>query len=270
MNPFRKHPNFFLLKLLFLFLLTFQAKILALYVGNPALPEILQEGLFFSKENAVAIKTAYQRDWVFNMDMKAVSSVSGQMDDFKSLSDQGVLLVNLFNHISLYGSLGAMRINTSHIPTSGIQNVYQTDNQLTWGLGLRAFFASWHSLMFGIDAKYQAANPSIKWMTQNGAPFIPKKSSKIDFSQWQIGLGMSYQIALFYPYISLKYSNAKAYFKHLPNHFFPNTNHFTIKNRKKFGIAIGTTLSNSSIFDVSVEAQLIDQEALTLTGEIRF
>ena len=248
----------------------FQIKILALYVGNPALPEILQEGLFFSNENAVAIKTAYQRDWVFNMNMKAVSHVSGSIDDFKNFSDQGVLLVNIFNHISLYGSLGAMRLYTSHIPMTTIQNIYQTDNQLTWGLGCRAFFVSWHNIMFGFDAKYQKANPSIKWMTQNGTPFTPKKSSSIDFNQWQIGLGISYQIALFHPYLAVKYSNAKALFKHLPTHFFSNTNHFTIKNRRKFGLAIGTTLSNNSIFDISVEAQLIDQEALTLTGEVRF
>ena len=142
MNLLKKKPKISLQKLFFLFILTLQAKMLALYVGNPALPEILQEGLFFSQENAISIKTAYQRDWVFNMDMKAVSWVSKQMDEFNTLSDQGVLLLNLFNHIALYGSLGAMRISTSHIPLSGIQNIYQTDNQLTWGLGCRAFFAS--------------------------------------------------------------------------------------------------------------------------------
>ena len=270
MNLFRKKSHVFHLKILFLFFLTFQAKILALYVGNPALPNILQDGLFFSKENAISIKTSYQRDWVFNMDMKAVSKVSGSIDDFRNFSDQGALVVNLFNHISLYGSIGAMRIYTSHIPIAGIQNIYQTDNQLTWGIGGRVFFASWNGLLFGFDAKYQRATPSIKWMTQNGAPFTPNTRSTIDFNQWQIGLGASYQISIFYPYLSVKYLNAKSFFNHLPAHFFSDTNHFTTRNRKKFGIAIGTTLSTSSIFDLSIEAQLIDQEAFTLTGEIRF
>ena len=246
MNSFRKKFPVFLL-----LLLTFQVKTSALYVGNPALPNILQEGLFFSKDNAISIKTAYQRDWVFNMNMKAVSNISGAIDDFTNFSDQGVILVNFFNHISLYGSIGAMRIYASHIPRAGVQNMYQTDNQLTWGIGGRA-------------------TPSIKWMTQNGTPFTPNARSSIDFNQWQIGLGASYQISIFYPYLSVKYLNANSFFNHLPAHFFSNTNHFKTSNRKKFGIALGTTISTGSIFDLSVEAQLIDQEAFTLTGEIRF
>lgn len=270
MNLFRKKLHVCLLKLFILFFLTFQIKMSALYVGNPALPNILQEGLFFSKDNAISIKTAYQRDWVFNIDMKAVSNVSGSIDDFTNFSDQGVILVNLFNHISLYGSIGAMRIYASHIPRAGVQNMYQTDNQLTWGIGGRVFFASWQNVLFGFDAKYQRATPSIKWMTQNGTPFTPNNRSSIDFNQWQIGLGASYQISIFYPYLSVKYLNAKSFFNHLPAHFFSNTNHFKTSNRKKFGIAIGTTISTGSIFDLSVEAQLIDQEAFTLTGEIRF
>ena len=138
----------------------------ALYKGNPALPAIIEQGFFFSIENWFAVKAGYERDWVFNRDMRAVSDISGRIDNFNYIADQGLLVFNLIDRFELYGSSGAIRISASHIPTSGIRNEYQTHDQVTWGIGGRGLFAQWENASFGIDIKYQRAHPSIKWMTQ--------------------------------------------------------------------------------------------------------
>ena len=256
--------------LFLLLILSLKGHLFALYMGNPALPGIIEQGFFFSTENWFAVKTSYERDWVFDRDMKAVSSISGRMDDFEYIADQGLLIFNIIDRIEIYGSGGAMRISASHIPLRGVRNEYETHDQFTWGIGGRGLFAEWGNCSFGIDVKYQRAHPTIKWMTQNGTPVNPRVGSKISFHEWQVGLGVSYQVALFYPYIAVKYSNAQARFKHLPTGFFPNTRHFKVKNRRKFGMAIGTTLSNGSRFDVSVEARIIDEQAITLAAQIKF
>ncbi len=255
-------------KWLLLFLLS--PKLFALYMGNPSAPEIIDEGVFFCKENWFAVKAGYQRDWVFDRNMKAVSKVSGRMDGFDVISDQGVLTINLFDRVELYGSAGAARFHATHRPTKGVRNEYETHDQFTWGMGARGAFLIWKGLSFGFDGTYQRAHPTIKWMTTNGAPVNPRSGSKLTYHEWQVGLGASYQVDFFIPYIGVKYSNAGGRFKHLPFGFLPTGRHFKTKNRRKFGMVLGTTLSNGNRFAATVEARLIDEQSITLAAEVKF
>lgn len=239
-------------------------------MGNPSAPQIIEEGFFFCKENWFAVKAGYQRDWVFDRNLKAVSKVSGRLDEFESISDQGVLTINLINLIEIYGSGGAARFHISNRPTAGIRDEYQTHDQFTWGVGARATFYQWKDLAFGIDGCYQGAHPKIKWLTVNGAPVNLRDGSKITYHEWQIGLGVSYQIDIFLPYLGVKYSNVSANFKNLPPGFLQKGDHFKGKNQRKFGMAIGTTLSNSNRFAATVEARLIDEQSITLAADIKF
>ncbi|NGX50671.1 MAG: Major outer membrane porin [Chlamydiae bacterium] len=253
-----------------LFLLGISNSVFALYMGNPALPGMVDEGFLFCKENWFAVKVGYQRDWVFDRDMKAVSKVTGRMDEFELISDRGVLTFNLFNRVELYGSAGAARIFASHRPMKTIRDEYESSDQFMWGIGGRGLFATWGKGSFGIDLAYERTYPTIKWMTINGVPVTPRRGSKITYHEWQVGVGAAYQIAIFFPYIAVKYSNASARFKHLPVGFFKAGRHFNAKNRRKFGMALGTTLSTGSRFSASVEARVIDENSLTLAAEIKF
>lgn len=239
-------------------------------MGNPSSPEIINEGFFFSSENWLAIKAGYQRDWVFDRNMKAVSKVSGRMDSFDFTADQGVLIFNLIDRIELYGSAGAARFHATHRPRPGVFYEYETDDQLTWGIGLRGTFASSKGASFGIDGAYQRAHPTMKWMKANGTPVNPRKATKLSYNEWQIGFGASYQIDLFIPYVGVKYSNATACFKHFPSGFLKTGRHFKTKNRRKFGMVIGTTLSNGNRFGATVEARLIDEQSITIAAEVKF
>lgn len=107
-------------------------------------------------------------------------------------------------------------------------------------------------------------------MTTNGALVNPQGNSKICFYEWQVGLGASYQIDFFIPYLGAKWSNAGASFKHLPAGFLPTGSYFKTKNRRKFGMVIGTTLSTSNRFAATVEARLIDEQSITLAADIKF
>ncbi len=242
----------------------------ALEFGNPGAPGIIEKGLFFSPNNTIAIQAGYQRDWVFDRDMKAVSKVRGRLEEFSYVADQGVLTMNIFKRIQCYGSVGALRISSRHTPNRTTLNEYETHDELTWGVGSRILFLQWQKLSFGIDGKYQSAKPSMRWMTSNGTPTPPASNTEIRMHEWQIGLGVSGQISLLYPYIGVKYSNAKSEFKNLPKDFLPNTTRFNTSNRRKFGLVLGSSISNGSLFSLNVEARLIDEEALSLSAELQF
>ncbi|MCB1107555.1 MAG: hypothetical protein KDK76_05625 [Chlamydiia bacterium] len=253
-----------------LFILIFTKPLMALYMGNPASPGMIEEGFFFCKENWFAVKGGYQRDWVFDRNMKAVSKISGRLDDFKCLADQGALVINLINRIEVYGSAGAAHFFASNRPSgSGVKQEYQTYNQLTWGFGIRGEVYAWNQLSFGVSGKCQIARPNIKWMTTNGALVNPRDGSRVSFYEWQIGTGVSYQIDMLIPYLGVKYSNAGAHFKHLPSGFLPSGHHFKVKNRRKFGMVIGTSFSTGNRFAATVETRFIDEQSITLAAEVR-
>lgn len=255
-------------KWLFAFLLW--SPLFALYMGNPAAPTVIDEGFFFSKENWFAVKVGYQRDWLFDRNMKVVARGSGRMDNFEALSDQGVLTFNIIDHIEVYGSAGATRFYAANRPTSGVRHEFQTYDQFTWGVGARGTFYEWKGLSFGLDATYQQAHPAIKWLTVNGTPVNPDAGSKLVYSEWQIGLGAAYQVDIFFPYLAVKYSNATGHFEYLPPGFLNEGRQFKLKNRRKFGLALGTTLSTGSRLAANVEVRLIDEQAITLAAELEF
>ena len=150
----------------------------ALYSGNPSAPALIEEGFFFCKQNWFSVKAGYERDWVFDRDMKSVSKFSGRMDEFSYIADQGVLIFNLINWIELYGSAGAARFTVTHIPMRGVRNEYETHNQFAWGIGLRGIIYSWGNLSLGGNIKYGRSQPTVRWMATNGVPFQPRSGSK--------------------------------------------------------------------------------------------
>lgn len=257
-------------QILFALFFFFSPSLFALYSGNPAAPSIIEEGFFFCKSNVVAAKVGYERDWVFDRDMKAVSKVSGRMDDFSYLADQGVLTLNFIDRLEIYGSAGAASFNLSHIPMTGVRNEYETHDQFAWGVGARGIIYPWERVALGADIKYGRSQPVLRYLTTNGVPIKPNSGTKLNFHEWQIGIGVSYQVNIFYPYLTVKYSNATARLKHLPRGFLPGTRHFNMKNRRKFGIALGCSLSNMSRFSLTVEARLIDEQAITLAANLKF
>lgn len=242
----------------------------ASYMGNPALPGLVEEGFFFCSENMFAVKAGYQRDWVFDRGMKAISKMSGRIDDFGLTSDQGVLILNIAERVDLYGTAGAARFLVSHRLLEGCRDVYRSRDQLMWGAGVRALLATWGQASCGIQMNYECAQPKIQWMTRNGSLLRNSSKGTLCYHAWQVGFGGAYQMELLSPYIGVKYSNVSAEFKNLPLEIFPGARHFTIKNRRKFGVVMGTTFSTGAHFSANVEVRVIDEQSLTLAADMKF
>lgn len=257
-------------RLLFIWVFFLTHSVFALYFGNPSTPLLIEKGCFFATQNKLAVKVGYQRDWVFNRGMKSVSKFSGCLNEFSYIADQGLLKFNLCNLVELYGSAGAAHFYLAQIPMKGVRNEYETHNQFAWGIGLRSIIYSWEKVTFGGDVKYERSQPTLRWITTNGQPIQSHSGSKLHFHEWQVGLGISYQTGIFYPYLGVKYSNATGRLQHLPAGFLPNTSHLNMKSRRKFGLALGCSLSNLSRFALTVETRLIDEQAISLAGEVKF
>ena len=88
---------------------------------------------------------------------------------------------------------------------------------------------------------------------------------------WQVDADMSYRIDIFTPYIGVKYSNVRSGVGILSTAISNSglgVNFF--ENRSPVGVFIGCSLSSGKHFMLNIEGRLIDEEAVTISGDFRF
>ena len=114
--------------------------------------------------------------------------------------------------------------------------------------------------------EYQAMS-DIKWITVNGISHA--SGAQLSYREWQASFAVYHTIDLFTPYLGVKYSNVHANVHGLSKKVYPHK-HFKMYNRDRFGIALGCTLTQGKKIDLFAEVQLIDEQALTFGGNIKF
>ncbi len=110
----------------------------ALHQGNPSMPNAIEKGLFFCKENFIAVKAGYLGDVVWGGDYKTENGASSSIKSYHSESHSGLFFVNILNQIEGYGLLGTMKGDFTHRPDfDGRKRKYETAFHPIWGGGIR-------------------------------------------------------------------------------------------------------------------------------------
>ncbi|MCH9614565.1 MAG: hypothetical protein SP1CHLAM54_14740 [Chlamydiia bacterium] len=236
------------------FLIIFFASIQlsALSTGNPSNPGMIDKTLFLDQD--ISAFAGYQRDWVFDRRLKAVNGVAnGEFDTFRTYQNNAILGLNFMQRFDLYSLLGTA---DAHAKVNRVE--LNGDAGFAWMLGGTALVYQWVDFAIGVDGKFQR----FKTHFDDGG--------KVRYDEWQMSVGGSYQISYFVPYLAMTYSNVTAYFKRLPVGLFPNITNFEAKNRRKFGLGVGSSVTNGSYGSVNAEVRLIDEWALILSGRLAF
>ena len=240
----------------------------ALYNGNPSAPNIIDEGIFSCEDQLIVFKAGYQGDIVFDRKLRARKGASGRMDRCEMGMNQGVITLNLLDRFEVYGSVGAMSAFLTHRPHVDFQRrEYQTGDQLTWGTGARVVIVPFKNIDLGVEGGYQSAGPDVKWNAKDGVAY--RTRAHFNYHEWQVGVGLSYHVDFLIPYFAVKYSNAQAKLSRIRPDILPNSS-FKMNSREHFGLALGCTLSNAKIFDLTAEVRLFDEQAITLAGNLKF
>lgn len=238
-------------------LFVFSVQLFALYNENPAAPGLIENGLIFKKDDWFGVGVEYEYSHVINRRLQGI-------DQFSYDLNQGTLVFNLLKRFDLYGSLGAMGASVSQI-TSPLQRLeYTTQNDLAWGAGARALVYQWNRFSIGMDGKYEHSYLNISHLDVNGAPVLLPEKRKMDYREWQLGLGFSYATPYLIPYAVANYSFTRVQ-ANLPGYLL-----YQGHNRRKFGLALGTTVTSSEIFFLNIEARLIDELGMTVAGRFQF
>jgi len=242
-------------------------------VGNTSFPEVIEEGFFISRNSWIDVRAGYEGDFVADARLKQHNQSSGRVDGFAQDTNSGTATINILDRLDLYGVFGSSRVRSEWRFTIGgdtsLANL-ETLYSFLWGVGARGILFEWGSASLGVGGRYERANYSNVWLTVDGDP-QPTNGSHVIWRDWQIDLDLSYMIEIFTPYIGVKYSSVKAKVGNFTTAISDNgsgTNSF--KNRNPVGVFIGCTLSTGKYFMLNVEGRLIDEEAVTISGDIRF
>ena len=253
--------------------LTAASPLLAAPVGNPAAPKIITEGFFFSPSVWADLRLGYEGDFVSDAKMEQQVESSGRVDGYSQSTNSGTVTLNILNRLDLFGVFGSSKVQADWRFSDGdalFRIEMETHYDFLWAAGARAVLFEWGKTSLGLGARYSASNYTPTWLTTNGAS-SPVSGSHFEWKQWQVNLGLSYNIDLFTPYIGGKYSSEKAHLSSFPTPIAGNdsgSNHF--KNRQPVGLYLGCSLSTGKLFMLNVEGRLIDEEAVTISGDFRF
>lgn len=218
-----------------------------------------------------------------------------------------------FNLVGVIGAAATTAPNQSI--NNGTVEIY-TKSIFSWGLGLKGVLYKCNNLSLGAEVQYFQAHPEIKDLNVicNYAQFkttdplgyfeattfplpatAPTQTAKINYSEWQAGLGLTYKIGFFAPYTGIKFSQAKFKMHGLhvkqsgdvPNPVFPATPGAAVntgnrafqsvslklnnlRSRKVCGFVVGTSLVDLDCIAVTAEARFVDEQAVYVSGIFRF
>jgi hypothetical protein len=240
----------------------------ALYQGSPAQPQIIDQGFWFPQDSFMTVKVGYQGDYVYDRKMKLYGDFHNRIDRFQIWTNQAVMTANVLDRFEVYASAGSMTVDFWHrLNVDGKRREYESHDNWTVGGGARLLLLQWGNTSLGVDGTLQYANPFIVWDALDGVAHAT--GAHVRYLDWQVGFALSYTADLFTPYIAAIYSSADARLDGVHDDVLPTT-HVKMRSRDHFGMALGCTLSSGKIFDLTFEARLIDEQAVTAAANVKF
>ena len=236
-------------------------------VGNPAAPALIQKGLFTSSHSWGSLRLGYEGDFVSDGRLGQFNQGVGRVDCYEQDTNSGTATFNLLDRLDLYGVFGSSctkanwRFEDTAAETITRLNL-ATQNSFLWGAGARIILYEWGHAFLGFGGRYSASDYPLEWFTSNGAEQA-LEGALLHWRQWQINCDFAYKIELLTPYIGVKYSNERVDLQHF---FFSSS----FENRIPVGLYLGCTLSNGQYFMLNLEGRLIDEEAVSISGDFRF
>ncbi|MFI5333903.1 MAG: hypothetical protein ACHQT8_01905 [Chlamydiales bacterium] len=228
----------------------------ALYNGNPALPKIPEEGFFIAKEAVLSLRGGYEGDLIFNRKM------GPHANKFKIFENFGALTFNFDEKVDLYADFGSFYAEIRK--SDDLRRLqFQTRDGLTWKVGARAILWDYGETFLTLHVAYQNAWAGFREIVLNGSP-LARKGGRLFYQEVEGSLSVGHQIDIFIPYLGIEGSYARAKLHHLP------MEQIELHSRSPVGLFLGSGFSPGSKLMLNVEIRLIDDEAVALSGEIRF
>lgn len=243
-------------------------------VGNPAFPQLIDRGFFIPSDSWFGLRMGYEGDFVGDELLKQTAEGSGRVDNYIQNTNSGTLTFTIVDRVDIYGVFGSSRMEADWRFSSAGGTVsraqLQSKYRFLWGVGARGILYEWGCAILGVGGRYSSSILKPSWMTINGTP-VSVSGGQVHWREWQIDLDFAYKIELFTPYVGVKYSNVQTKLNGFAVRIANNgVGSLHMESWTPVGVVVGCTLTTGKYFMFNVEGRLIDEEALTISGDIRF
>ncbi len=246
----------------------------ALPVGNPDSPGILTKGIVTPCRSSFNIRVGYEGSFVFDRRLKQYEEGTGIVDEFHLMTNAGTVTANFFERMDLFAILGTSHINAvwpvrGNLSFNRIKT--ESDDPFAWSVGTNILLLKWNKTVLGVGGRYFTTDPVICSLKIDGVE-QDVQSAKMFYHEWQANLGIAYEAGFLVPYIGFQYTQAyskvEAPFVMSIARDEERENHF--KTRNPYGLYLGCSVVAGKIFFINVEARLLDEEAVSVSADLRF
>ncbi len=245
--------------------LLFPAALVGITNDNPAAPNLPEFGFVSSRESIVTWKMGYSWENVFNKRIE-ITGVKEAVDPppcwrQARLAFQyhlALAALTLSDRVELYTAAGVMKLNVA----ASFVDETKTPWTFTGGIGGRALLIYWERAMMGVHARYQRARLGFEG---SGGEEKGAGLTHFTYNEWEVGLSVTGEIKWLYPYVGLAYYKEQS---RLHVSAIPHT--LKVKNKEPFVFLIGLSFSAEKGGAFTVEGRCLGEQAIAVTGNIRF
>lgn len=234
--------------------------------------------------NSLDTQFGFEGNYVFNRRLMITKSES-ETPKTEIYTNSAKFSYAYKERIELGATIGAtdLRLNTHFAALSsgevGNENLFlETNSSLSYSLALRAKAWTFYNITTGFEAEYFSANPKIHTITDPVFEVIEYPNAHINYKELQLGCALSMPIsvsdfATFIPYAGIKLSRVNATFTDTSISILdvdiPLTN-MNMKQDRTLGYAIGATLFNEKIWNITAEGRFSDETAFSISTNLIF
>ncbi|MEM8628895.1 MAG: hypothetical protein AAGF04_02320 [Chlamydiota bacterium] len=243
-------------------------------IGNPFMPGMLREELFSLIKIPIHVRVGYEGNFVFDRYLDQYQTGFGSLEKYEIYTNSGRISCDIFDRISLFGTAGSGRIDANFPFSSGPlkhRAVLGSDEELFWSVGGNVLLLDWRLFALGIGLCYSRLCPKISHLSVDGVGY-PTEDGSLHYREWQANVGFSYEMDFLVPYIGVKYTSAKstAHLPYIPDLFVGESQERFWRSRRHVGLYLGSSITSKKSFALTIEARLIDEEAVTVFAAFRF
>ncbi len=255
-------------------LFVFSAAAHAAPVGNIATPSLLKKGIMYQDgDMGFTIVAAAEID--LTGDQKFENQTNSTEYYFFGIKT-GVLIAERFMP---YAILGGAQANKQQFKIGANKVRWDTNYDYVWGIGCTAILYEKEInemeggiMRIGIDGRYRQSYLDVNKIKLNDNDALKAsdpsvKQAKYELKQWQVALGIAYQLDQAVPYIGVKFANSagKAAARIGSENF---VNKFD--NKGDVGIFLGSDFIINDSFTINIEGRFLDETALSMGAATRF
>lgn len=244
----------------------------ATFFANPALPALESNGVIKSTPSCVSFRLGYMADNLYRQRYNEefqIDKTSTSSSYAKLTTNAATLTLNLKNWLDLSALVGSAQIQIDH-------DIY-TRQQLAWGAGAKLLIFQTHTIFVGFDLKYFQSNQKPLYLASSGYAYNILSNYKLNYSEQQAALGIAYRNQMISPYVYASYLYSKidpeplTLLVRMPTYDgYAQSISSSVINERRWGMAFGATIIGGNKGSITIESRFFNQNALNVSGEIRF